>query len=452
VGFLESFRSHDGLVRYQVGPKELIMVCDSDLTRQMLVDDRTFDKGGPINALVQTLVGDGLATCPRSRHRAYRRSIQPVLDPDRFPHYAQTTAAGIETAIGGWRDGQILDMPVEMRRLGIHAAVRTWFSGALTPSEADRTADDFTTILVGFAHRVGRPPLLNRLPTRGNRLHTEAIARIRHNLGEVIAKRREGAADHDDLITALLAPSGDGSPSLSDPVAIDHATTFIAAPTATIASTLGWVFHLLAQHPGIADSLYTEVDTVLAGQPAGFEHVPDLKLARRIINETLRLYPSLWLGTRVVTTDTHLGGHLLPTGTVLSYSPYLVGRSHLYDNPDSFDPDRWDDSVRNAPPRHAFIPFGGGARQCLANQYAPMEMVLALATIASRWRLEPVPGTPRRPRAAANLTARGLRLRAVKRSHSFKDDDLTAAAVPGTPAARPPAGTRRPTERASWLV
>jgi len=219
-----------------------------------------------------------------------------------------------------------------------------------------------------------------------------------------------------------------------------------------VASTLGWVFHMLAQHPAIADGLHTEVDTVLAGEPAGFEHLPDLILTRRIISETLRLYPSLWLGTRVVTADTELGGHLLAAGSVVSYSPYLVGRSDLYDNPDSFDPGRWDESLRSAPPRHAFIPFGGGARQCLANQYAPMEMVLALATIASRWRLEAVPGTPRRPRAAANLTARGLRLRAVKRSLPFEHDHLRVVGEPSSHVAEPSAGTRRPTKRAPWRV
>ncbi|MFI1401170.1 cytochrome P450 [Streptomyces sp. NPDC020681] len=186
------------------------------------------------------------------------------------------------------------------------------------------------------------------MPTPGNRFQSEAIARIRQTLGEVIAERREGSANHDDLVTAMLAPGDHGGPALADTVAVDHATTFIAAPTATVASTLGWVFHLLAQHPGIVDSLRTEVDTVLAGEPAGFEHLLDLKLARRIITETLRLYPSLWLGTRVVTTDTRLGGHLLTAGTVVSYGPCLVGRSGLYDNPDSFDPDRWDDSPKRA--------------------------------------------------------------------------------------------------------
>lgn len=453
VGFLESFPEHSDLVRYRVGPKELVMVCDADLTQKMLTNDRTFDKGGPINALVQTLVGDGLATCPHSRHRAYRRLIQPVFDLDRFPHHAKTTVAGFDTAMRQWRDGQILDMPVEMRRLGIHAAVQTWFAGALPSYRIEQTAADFTTVLVGFAQRVGRPPLLNKLPTPSNRRHTEGIARIRQTLGNIIADRRANATDEDDFLTKLLAPVEADGPPMTDTVAIDHATTFIAAPTATIASTLGWVFHLLAHHPEVTERLHTEVDTVLQGEPARFEHVAELQLTQRIITETLRLYPTLWLGTRVATTDTELGGYPLPAGTILSYSPYLVGRSDLYDNPDRFDPDRWDHSARPAPPRHAFIPFGGGARQCIARQYAPMEMVLALATIAARWRLEPISGTPLRPRAAANLTARGLRLRAVKRALPFKGDHLPLAAPVGRAARRPAAtGARRPTSRAPWLL
>jgi cytochrome P450 len=449
LGFLDSLPAVGDLVEFRIGPKRVVMVCDPELAHQVLNDDRTFDKGGPLIELVKPLVGDGLATCPRSRHRRYRRMIQPVFNPARFPGYADRITAATSSVTADWRDGGVIDVPAEMRRISIHAAVQMLFSGVLPPSVVDQLADDFTTFLVTVAQRVGRPPVFSRLPTSDNRRHDQAIARMRRTIQQVIAERRSHGGADDDLLSALLAADDDGQLELADDVILGHAATFIAAPTATIASVMGWALLLVANHPEVAARLHAEVDTVLAGAPAGFGHVPELKFTRQIISETIRMYPSVWIMTRVVTSSTRLGGHVIPAGTVLTYSPYLVGRSSHYERPDCFDPDRWDEA-RPTPPRHALVAFGGGARQCIAIQTAPLEMILALATIASRWRLEPVPGTPLRPRATVNLTARGLRMRSSLRSDSSTNENpVPCEHIALTDAS---AGTRRLNRRKSWLI
>ncbi|CAM4100747.1 Pentalenene oxygenase [Mycobacterium basiliense] len=449
LGFLDSLPAVGDLVRFRIGPKHVVMVCDPELAGQVLGDDRTFDKGGPLIELVKPLVSDGLATCPRSRHRRYRRLIQPVFDAARFPDYADRLTAATRSVTDGWRDGGAIDVPAEMRRISIHAAVRVLFSGVLAPSVVDRMADDFTTFLVTVAQRVGRPPIFDRLPSPDNRRHDKAIGRLRNTIQQVIDDRRSSRGTYDDLLTALLTTNAEGQQELADDVILGHAATFIAAPTATIASVMGWVLLMVASHPDIAARLHAEVDTVLAGAAADFGHVAELKFTRQIIMETIRMYPSVWIMTRVVTASTRLGGHVIPAGTVLTYSPYLVGRSALYDNPERFDPDRWDES-RPAPPRHASIAFGGGARQCIAIQAAPLEMILALATIASRWRLEVVPGTPLRPRATVNLTARGLRMRTFLRAN--RDVGRPLADMADIARKNASAGTRRLTRRKPWLI
>lgn len=449
LGFLDSFPSDADLVRFRVGPKRMVMVRNPELAHQMLCDDRTFDKGGPLIELVKPLVTDGLATCPRSRHRKYRRLIQPVFDPTRLPGYANAFTATTGLVTSRWRHGCEIDVPVEMRRIAIHAAVQVLFSGVLAPDVVDHLADDFTDFLTVVAQRVGHPPYFHWVPTPANRRFNQVVTRIRQTLRHVIAERRVDGKGFDDLLTALLADAEDGGPALTDDQILGHAATFIAAPTATIASVMGWVLFMVSSHPHIAARLRTEVDTVLAGDPAGFEHVSELTLTRNIITETLRMYPSVWIMTRVVTTATRLGGHDLPSGTILTYSPYLMGRSAHYDNPDCFDPDRWDEA-RATPPRYTFVPFGKGARQCIAAQVAPLEMTLILATIASRWTLTTVPGTPLRPRATVNLTARGLRLRtSLRRPSSINSRRDDAEHVRPLDAM---AGTSRSIRRKPWLI
>jgi cytochrome P450 len=154
---------------------------------------------------------------------------------------------------------------------------------------------------------------------------------------------------------------------------------------------------------------------VLAGAPAGFEHLPNLRLTGRVIAETLRMYPAGWILTRTVTTATHLGGYAVLPGTTVVLSPYLVHhRRDVFVDPECFDPDRWDRTP--TPQRNAFVPFGGGARRCVGDQFAVTEAVLALATITARWRLDPLPGQRVRPAAAVALHPSGLRMRATART------------------------------------
>ena len=179
---------------------------------------------------------------------------------------------------------------------------------------------------------------------------------------------------------------------------------------------LVWALHLLARHPDIEERLYAEVDAVLTGGVAAYEHLPKLALTSRIITETVRLYPPGWLLTRSAVTDTLLGGHPITASTIIVYSAYLIHRRpDLYPDPERFDPDRWDSTRRPPPPQDAFIPFAAGPRKCIGDQFSTMVATLGLATIVARWRLCSLPGQPVRTVAGVTLHPRGLRRRAVAR-------------------------------------
>jgi pentalenene oxygenase len=176
------------------------------------------------------------------------------------------------------------------------------------------------------------------------------------------------------------------------------------------------VLHLLARHPDIEQRLHAEADAVLGGEPVHHDHLPELQLTSRIITETLRLYPPGWITTRVVTTDTELAGYHVPEGTTVIVSPHLIHhRADLFPEPDRFDPDRFGPDGQTLP-RGAYLPFGGGARKCVGDQFAITETTLALAAIAARWRLRSVPGSRVRPGVALALYPQGLRMVVEERS------------------------------------
>ncbi|EFG03563.1 Cytochrome P450 (plasmid) [Streptomyces clavuligerus] len=156
---------------------------------------------------------------------------------------------------------------------------------------------------------------------------------------------------------------------------------------------------------------------MLDGRPAQHDDLPALELTGRIIQETLRLYPSAWLFTRTVTTDTELGGHPLPARSTIMFSAYQIHRrADLYPHPDRFDPDRWLNAPKPPPGTH--LPFSSGPRKCIAETFALNETTLALATIATRWQLDPTPGPPVRPARHITLQPKKLTMRLRERSGS----------------------------------
>jgi cytochrome P450 len=419
LGFLASLPGHGQLVRIRIGPVfRAVVVCDAELTRQVLREDDIFDKGGPIIDRGRELVGNGLATCPHAEHRRQRRLMQPAFGHDRFPGYVRAMAEEIADAIGGWRDGQVLDVQAETMRLTMRVGMRTMFSAVLGAETAAQAMDDLTTVFRGMYRRAVLPEALNRLPTPGNRGYQIARARLRRTMDAIIAGRRSVLEDRGDLLYALLTAcdqesDGDG---MGPAEIADQVFTFFVAASETTSSTTAWALYAVARHPAVAARLRAEVDGVLGGAPPSMEHLPRLGLATRIITEVLRLYPPAWMLTRLAVTDTELGGYRIPAGTPIVYSPYLLHHHDgLFDDPERFDPDRWDDR-RAAAPHGAFIPFGGGPRKCIGDQFGMTMATLSLAAITARWHLEPVPGHGPRPGVSATLRPRGLRMRAVARS------------------------------------
>ncbi|MFE7743890.1 cytochrome P450 [Nocardia sp. NPDC057455] len=416
LAFLSSLAdAGDELVKIRIGPGAAVVVCDPDLVDRVLRDDRTFDKGGPLFDIARKVVGDNVITCPHSMHRRQRHLIQPTFSRSRLANYGRAMTAEADAMTAAWSDGQVVDMLAETSRLATQTVMATMFSGALAPHVRDRALDDVTVIVNGLYRQMLSPPLLNRLPTPGNRRYGRAHASLRELMRTIVAERRIDGTDHGDLVSAMLAArvptETNTTVGMTDSQICDQLMSFFIAGSETTASALAWALHLLVAHPEIEERLHQETDQVLHGAPARYQDLPDLPLTGHIITEALRLYPPGWLFTRTVTADTRLGSYDLPAGTSLVYSPYLLHRrDDLYQHPNRFDPDRWDTTQ---PPigRKAFMAFGAGPRRCVGEAFAITELSLALATIASRWRIRDRVGKRVRPAVAMALRPRELRIR-----------------------------------------
>ncbi|MGH3849267.1 MAG: cytochrome P450, partial [Pseudonocardiaceae bacterium] len=237
--FLTSLPTRGDLVGIRIGHIKAIAVCTPELTRQVLLNDRIFDKGGPFFDRGREILGGGLITCPHGMHRRRRRLVQPTFHPTRLPIYAQVMTKQVAEVTGSWRDGQVLDVLSEMLTLTARTLVETMFSDGLPPALLGAVLDDFTTVLAGAYRRILLPPQLVRLLISGNHRYDRARLRLRGNIGRVITDRRVSGADRGDLLSTLLTVSDPAdNQGLSDTEIIDQVMTFFLAGSETTAMSL----------------------------------------------------------------------------------------------------------------------------------------------------------------------------------------------------------------------
>jgi cytochrome P450 len=174
---------------------------------------------------------------------------------------------------------------------------------------------------------------------------------------------------------------------LSDDRIRDQMVTIIFAGHDTTTGTLTFACWALVHHPEVRERFHEEVDQ-LAGPPSA-EEVQQLDVTERIVTETLRLYPPVYILPRVSAVDQEIGGHYVPEGVRVHGNLRMVQRDHrFYDDPHEFRPSRWDGGLRSELHDFAYAPFGGGPRICIGREFALMEAKLALATIGQQYEFE----------------------------------------------------------------
>lgn len=401
--------------------------------RILLENNRNYTKmPNPSNQVLKPLVGNGLLTSDGEFWLRQRRLAQPAFHRRQIESFAETMTAATEKLLAKWkepaRQGQALDVSEAMMELTLEITGRTLFSVDLT-SEADTVGEAFMAAnrqVIDFSIQ----PFGNYLitlpwwpPTR--RLN-QNVAELDEVVNGIIAQRRQdGTAgkqeDNVDLLGMLMAArdeeSGEG---MSDKQLRDEVMTIMLAGHETTALALSWTFYLLSEHPDARRKLEAEVDEVLGGQTPTFADIPDLVYTTMVVEESLRLYPPAYAIARWANDGDTIGGYDVPPDSSITLSPYFTHRHPAFwEAPERFDPERFTAERKAERSRWAYIPFGGGPRQCIGNRFAMTEAVLLLAQISNHYRLDLVPGHPVAMEPLITLRPRyGLRMTLAPRSSS----------------------------------
>lgn len=393
--FLTTLSAHGDLVAFRLGPRLAYIACHHDLVTEVLRDSRTFDKGGPLFEKARLLVGDGLVSSGWESHRRQRRLVQPAFHHARMPRYTEIMAEEIDAELSSWRPGVAFNVSDVTHGLTLRITARTMFATRIGQDAVQAVTECMPVIMRGVYQRMISPTsLVEKVPTKGNRLFAQAQKRMREVIARTVAEYRRIGVDQGDVLSILVNTRDEETGvGLTDQEIHDQVMTVLIGGTETTGNTLAWTFHLLATHPDVEARLQEEVDTVLSGRLPTIADLPRLEYTDRVLTETLRMYPPAWLLSRTTTREVEIAGTRLPAGTPIFYSSYLLGRNPaLFPDPDRYDPDRWRPELANRLPRNAVLPFGQGNRKCIGDNFGIAETTLTLAAAVSRWRLRPVPG------------------------------------------------------------
>ena len=224
----------------------------------------------------------------------------------------------------------------------------------------------------------------------------------------VAARRRPDYHGPQDLLWRIAAArdrqSGAG---LGDAELRDEILT-LAATSATPLRVFPWLWYLLATHPQVEARLHNELERVLGGGAPTAETLPNLVYLRQVIDETLRLYPPAPTMLRSAVADDVVCGRRVPRKASVGVFPWVVHRHRsLWRDPDRFDPDRFAPEESGSRSRYAYLPFAIGPHVCIGASLALVELTIAVAVIARRFRFRLVPGQRIEPLAWTNLHPRG---------------------------------------------
>jgi cytochrome P450 len=355
------------------------------------------------------LLGDGLLTIDGDYHDRARRIMMPAFHREQIEAATEAMVREAEGATASWVDGDVVDVYDWMRRLAMRIAMRALLG--LDPDDAGHgaaAAHHFERALAYYG--TDAPARVLRGPgTPWRRMVRSRAVLDEIVYGEIARRRAEPDPERRDVLSLLITARDEDGSRLTDKEIRDQTMTLMFAGHDTSTSTLSFQMYELARNPEARQKLQAELDAVLGGEPpaAGALH-RDLPYLEMVVDETLRLYPPAWIGPRRAARSFEFAGHEVPRGAYVNYCSWASHRlPHVFEDPNSFIPERFERERKTALPRGAYVPFGGGTRICIGKRFGQTEVKLVSAMLNQRFQLDLLPGHEMTVRQMPTLGPKG---------------------------------------------
>lgn len=380
----------------------VVIFADPAAVRDLWTGDPNVLNAGEANVILRAVLGkDSLLVLDGDRHLRERRLMLPPFHGDRMRAYGEAMREVTVREIERWPVGKAFPVHTSTQAITLDVIMRTVFGVGGDDPRLMPLRDALVKFTTLGTSRLGTAMLLLTPPERmeqmmglssrglGKLLPWAPLVRAQAETDRLVrelitARRREGTAGREDILSMLLEARDEHGQPMTDDQLRDEMLTLLVAGHETTATTLAWTLHHLLEHPEWLARVRAEAREV------GPTELDKLVLLDAAIKETLRLTPIIPMVGRVLSQPTTIGGIDLPRGSVALACIYLVHRrADLWPDPLRFDPGRF---VGKKVDPTTYFPFGGGARRCLGMAFANYEMKIVLSTILARADLAAAPG------------------------------------------------------------
>jgi cytochrome P450 len=401
---------------FKFGNQHIYFINHPDYIRDVLVTYNSNFIKSRGSQLAKKVLGEGILTSEGNLHYIQRQLMQPAFHQERIAKsYSNIMVDYVLRISDHWQDNDVLDIHKEFMRLALAIVCKSLFNFDIDELEAEDVSN-YVTILVEYFNRARIPlaKLIEKLPLPKNKQFLRAKYQLDTIIYRIINEHERNFSinntvydsnNYNDIVSMLIANKQNNIDDvmasdtiLSKSQLRDNIITIFLAGHETVANALTWTFYLLSENGKEENKLHDEVDSVLGKNnnntyrekaiPTATD-IPKLEYTEKVFAESMRLYPPAWAIGRQAIKDCRIGKYTIPAGSTVLMSQYLIHRDpRFFPEPLKFDPERWNIEARKNLPRFSYFPFGGGPRACIGEQFAWMEGILTIATIARKWTMK----------------------------------------------------------------
>ena len=404
-------KKHGEMVRLRIGPTEAYLFAHPDHAQHILEEkSKVYTKEGSLWEAAQTLVGRGIGNTDGEGWLKNRRAMQPQFQRSRIADLTVIMAKEtrrlldeLQREVAAGR--RTLSLFAEIRRMVSMVFFKTMFDTSIDGGDMEKLLKAMRESFSSVDTLLWTSFLPSWMPVPGLRKYQAAVSALDAIVYRVIQERLDHPAERDDLLNLLMksldvkSGDADGKRQLRDEVA-----TMIVATQDGPSLMLAWGLTELARHPDADATLRREVADKVGERDAGLEHAHSLAYTKGVLEESLRLYPPLWLTFRLATEEDVIDGCRIPKGAMVLLCPYLTHRNAAFwESPDTFDPSRFTRPGGAPSHRGAYLPFGLGAHLCIGKHIGLLFGQIFMAEFVKRFTLRLPPDARIQPKGMVSL-------------------------------------------------
>jgi cytochrome P450 len=413
-GYLKQARETYGdIYNLNLGISKMLIVNHPRQMQHILVDNaQNYRKGGAMWDAVRAMLGNGLVVSEGSFWLRQRRMMNPQFHRQRLAALNDLMVSAIDEALTTWEksaNGSDFNVASAFSELTMKVITRTLFGTGLSTEEMDRVSKAMNYALTYIIQAIVLNSLPSWMPAPGKKEFEQSIKQIDETVYRIIADSRKDNGESNHLMAMLLDMVDDETgEGMTDQQLRDEVTTLFLAGYETTSIALAWAWDLLTHHTDVMEKLQDEVDDVLGDRLPTFADLMKLPYSRMIIQETLRIRPAAWQLPRTAVEDDEIDGYQIPAGTTITGLIYMCHyHPEEWDNPEVFDPERFQPDKSEKRHKFAYMPFGAGQRKCIGMDFALMEGQLALAMVTQRYKLTKATEKLAEPQLSTTLRPKG---------------------------------------------